>query len=595
VRLAAKSWPVIALLLLSTPLARAQEGPDPCDLTLVPIDLPSELRPDGSSGPQAGDPAVCERRFRAETPGPSGLSSVRSMAIVTPSDRQAAADLADYRAMLLGGGWAEGPGQPLGDAAALFSGNDPAGGTYSAQLVFRRSRVVAVIEATGPALAGSPGIVPNLAKVLDDRVSLDLGIGVANPVRRGSVWPAVAAPTVVGDANLEAAPLLGESLQLGGFSGLVSLDREGTRFVAVTDRGPVSELASGDGRLMVMPLPAYTPSIVKLRLQDGQLRVAERIGLRLPAGFGNPRTGTAFVTGLPNGDADAAAFDRTGRHRWGNDPDGLDPSGIALDPRDGSYWISEEYGPSILHVAADGTILLRLMPSGLAADAPGENVRTILPAELARRRWGHGFAGLAVSPDGGRLVAIMESALANPDGPAGEASRIVRLVSLDLTAGEPRLDGLFLYLTQPYEQAGAAEQAAVKVGDVVALGPNRVLVAERDSADDSGYRTVFSVDLEPATNLLGQWDSAGPSPEQLGEHELYRRGVRWAAKSPLVNLADLGWRLAALKGLALVDESTIAVVNDNNFGFAGFDGSGALQPNGVPTRLTIVHLPGTLN
>ena len=55
-----------------------------------------------------------------------------------------------------------------------------------------------------------------------------------------------------------------------------------------------------------------------------------------------------------------ACFDAALKSRWGSDPYGLNPGGITQDPRDGSYWISDKYGPSILHIAADGTILLRL-------------------------------------------------------------------------------------------------------------------------------------------------------------------------------------------------------------------------------------------
>lgn len=585
---------LVALLVL-LPSAAASSGPASaqsslqlCSLTLGPAELPPELQPEPTD---PADPTVCQRVFRAERPGPSGLSLVRSMVIMTPSARQAAADFAEYRALLLGSGWEEVEPQPLGEAGTVFVGNDFQARIFSVQQLFRRGNVVVVIEASGPVLQERPEIVLELARIVDGRLARALGSSFANPVRVGSVWPVVSTPTIVRDANLSPTPLVGDMLQLGGFAGLASLDAEGTRFVAVTDRGPISELDTSNGRIMVLPLPAYTPSIVELRLQDGRLEVAGRLGLRLPGGFSDSRTGMPFVTGLPNSDADSAAFDRTGRSRWGTDPHGLDPGGIAVDPRDGSYWVCEEYGPSILHVDADGTILLRLMPGG--SGLPGEYARASLPAELSRRKPNRGFEGIAISPDGGRLFAILQSPLANPDRTTGEASRNVRLLTLDLTGPEPRVDGMYVYRTEPYDQVFLADQDDVMIGDLAAVSASRLLVAERDSLDGGGYKMVYRVDLDSATNLLG-WSFVSGTLEQADEDTLNALGIRPLAKTALVSLAALDWRLADLKGLALVDDSTIAVVNDNNFGFGGFDANGHALPNGVPTRLTLVHLPGSL-
>jgi hypothetical protein len=103
---------------------------------------------------------------------------------------------------------------------------------------------------------------------------------------------------------------------------------------------------------------------------------------------------------------------------------------------------------------------------------------------------------------------------------------------------------------------------------------------------------IYRVDLDQATNLL-----LAPLEgllEQYDEHQLWSAGVTVLPKTPLVNLATLNWGLEKLEGLTVVDESTIAVVNDNNFGYGGYDPAGRLLTNGVPTRLTLVHLPGSL-
>jgi hypothetical protein len=393
----------------------------------------------------------------------------------------------------------------------------------------------------------------------------------------------------VADANLAGAPAVAQNIQLGGLSGLVALDAFGTEFVAVTDSGPTADLRTADGSLMVMPLPAFTPSIVKLRLEGNQLKVSERISLRLQEGYTNPRTGNGFVTGLPSSPSEPAAFDPTGRNSWGTDPNGVDPEGIAIDPRDGSYWIADENGPSILHVAADGTIVQRLIPAGRWLDAPGQGVAAILPGELARNKALRGFEGIAVSPDGSRLFAIMQSPLSLPSEEAGEGSRNVRLLTLDLTGPEPTVDGMFVYQTQPYDTAIALSQDHVQVSDLTAVSADRLVVVEHDNLEGGHYKMAYLVELAPASNILG-WEGSSNGFVETGD--IGSVGVVPVEKTPLANLGQLGWQRDAVEGITMVDDSTLAVISDNNFGFGGFDRAGRLLTNAHATRLSIVHLPG---
>ena len=43
-------------------------------------------------------------------------------------------------------------------------------------------------------------------------------------------------------------------------------------------------------------------------------------------------------------------------HRLAPDPGGVDPEAL-VRLADGTFWVGEEYGPSLLRVAADGRIL----------------------------------------------------------------------------------------------------------------------------------------------------------------------------------------------------------------------------------------------
>lgn len=74
----------------------------------------------------------------------------------------------------------------------------------------------------------------------------------------------------------------------------------------------------------------------------------------------------------------------------GYDPEGL----VALS--DGTFWVSDEYGPLITHFDRHGKQIGRLSPFDRS-----------LPRELANRMPNKGMEGLTVTPDGHTLVGVM--------------------------------------------------------------------------------------------------------------------------------------------------------------------------------------------
>ena len=76
--------------------------------------------------------------------------------------------------------------------------------------------------------------------------------------------------------------------------------------------------------------------------------------------------------------------------------------------KDGTFWISDEYGPHIVHYDEDGKQIERISPFGM------DTGKRHLPAVLARRRANRGMEGLAANSDGKILVGIMQFTLFNP-------------------------------------------------------------------------------------------------------------------------------------------------------------------------------------
>ena len=289
-------------------------------------------------------------------------------------------------------------------------------------------------------------------------------------------------------------------LTLGLGSGLSRRpgERKGTVW-AIADRGPnlkiksaikryglehLRPLAKVDGA-KVMPRPDIGPTICQLRVQGSTVSLVRRIPLRGASG--------RAISGLPIPSAAAdvePAFDVEGA------PLGIDPSGadteaiVALS--DGTFWIGDEYGPSLLHVGPEGQVLQRWVPKGLERTLDGADyvVKGVLPAIALRRRINRGFEALAASPDERWLYAVFQSPLAHPDAGSFKRGRHVRVWKLDALTGA--VAAQFLYpLDEPASfqsdrAAGEVGLTDVKVCEAAAIGLDRLLMLERILSNHEG-------------------------------------------------------------------------------------------------------------
>jgi hypothetical protein len=634
---------------LAPPVA-AQALPDLKAVVLTSGDLPGysvdeartalQERPDGT----ATFDAVYLRLSGAAGVGPS---EIRMAAGRTASGKASAQALGATRDALMGAGWSARDVPLLGDEAAGFeaSGAAAGGGSnagYAYVFRFGRHLIGAII--TGPAADIAFDQVLGYAVQMSARLDAMLALAPVpdpDPAPAGTVTaapppapaapagrasgpgqatvaasvsstssapggstvatvppsarPAVTAAMVATDVRLENAPELkdGNGFKVGGFSGLVAADSNGTVFYTLTDRGPNGEIKVDGKKELAFPLPHYTPRIVKLKLESGALQVADQITLKLPDGYTDPVTKTRELTGLPAFEgAGEAAYSPDGRTAYGTDPYGVDTEGLAYDARDGSFWLADEYGPSIVHVAADGTLLMRITPKGLGLSLPGVAVRELLPESFRSRKPNRGFEGISISPDGARLFVMLQSPLLYPDRKAGEASRHIRLAVLDTSDGDnPKLAGVYLYQSQKASEVGAPEQDDIKIGDIAAVTRTRILVGERDSIEGGSHKKVYLVDIAGATDVTERERVDGKTLEQASEADLKKAGIEYVKKSMVVDLAKLGFSPDKFEGMALVDATTLAVVNDNDFGISAIDSRGKVVREGLPPRLVIVRVP----
>lgn len=371
-------------------------------------------------------------------------------------------------------------------------------------------------------------------------------------------------------------------VDLGGIgSDLYPAGRHG-EYWTVTDRGPNGQIEVGKEKRRTFPVPGFNPAIVKIRAVGGRIKVLESIPITTAKG--------APVTGLPNqAGRDEAPYNYDASAKLPYNPNGLDTEGLVRD-RDGSFWLVDEYGPSLVHVSPRGRVLARHVPKGLKLAGAGYPVIESLPSVFLKRKVNRGFEGLALLPDG-NLVIGLQSPLLNPDKAGGEDSRNTRL--LRFSPRENRVTGEYAYRFDPVGvvEPGQTKTSELKISALVALGGDRLMVQERT---DKSAR-LYEVRLRKSSDILrSRWESATkPSLEQLDNPAA--AGVPVLGKRLVVDLNKVKGVPGKIEGIAVEGSSTLALLNDNDFGMSdgpkAFDAKGRLVDSKVETTLVRVRLP----
>jgi len=350
----------------------------------------------------------------------------------------------------------------------------------------------------------------------------------------------------------------GINLHNGGYgSSMVQDPNDKAVFYLLTDRGPnVAEAATSS---IMIATPDFVPQIGKFRLQGDSLTLESVILLKNSAG--------SNLNGLPN----PVGAGSTGENPFdiNNNPltpsvDGIDSEGMAL-ASDGSFWISDEYGPHIIHVDKTGKTLEKINPYTTGRK---------LPLVLAKRRSNRGMEGLTITPDGKTLVGIMQFPLYNPSSAAVAGSLVIRIVTFDISSGATKE---FVYMMD-----NTTLQA---VSEITAIDNNNFLVLERDGLFPTDanrstiFKKIFKISLTGATDISDAGNTAngklfgGKTVEELKDAAtLAANGIVPVTKTLV---ADLMKDITALyphdkaEGMVIINATTIAVSNDDDFGITG--------------------------
>ncbi|MCW3465797.1 esterase-like activity of phytase family protein [Chitinophaga nivalis] len=341
----------------------------------------------------------------------------------------------------------------------------------------------------------------------------------------------------------------------GGYgSSITTVPGEPGYFYLMTDRGPNVDGIQKDSK--IFPVPAFNPQIGKFRLSGDSMILVETIRMKSAA--------NVPVTGLPNpigaGGTGEIALDKDG-NVLATDIEGIDSEGLAAGA-DGTFWISDEYGPHLLHLDRSGKTLERINPYGT-----GTGGRKI-PQVFAKRRANRGMEGIAITPDGKTLVGIMQSPLYNPSKDDVKNSLYTRILTYDIASGKSKQ---YLYKLENKNTANS---------EITAISNNTFLVLERDGefpgdpAKPSLIKRIYKIDLNTGTDVSDPADGAAgklvnnKTLEVLSEQELQTAGIHTVGKSLVVDLLKdvAGYPHDKPEGIVLINSSLLAVSNDDDFG-----------------------------
>lgn len=216
----------------------------------------------------------------------------------------------------------------------------------------------------------------------------------------------------------------------------------------------------------------------------------------------------------------------------------LDPESFRRTP-DGSFWIGEELNPALLHFNAEGQLLAPpFMLTGLASVANPQGK----PATLPRSR---GFEGMAQSADGKRLYPMLEGALL--DGEPGLNIYVFDLDTRQFVNTDATHPGFRYRL-----DAGASA-----IGDFTLYSDTTGLVIERDSkqGSDAVIKKIYRVDFRQLDNDGFLIKTLVADLLDIGDpHDLNRDGSKLFT-----------FPFWTIEGLVIIDSTTLAIVNDNNY------------------------------
>ena len=365
-------------------------------------------------------------------------------------------------------------------------------------------------------------------------------------------------------------------------------------FYGLTDRGPNGDgpnvtVATGVGTTTTVttakyfPSPSFVPSFGLITVGKDGAVLQSSTPLRFNVSA--KASGLSLAPGKVGSSGEAPLLDdaRYDTTKTDYSDYGLDTEAIVVDAARGVLWISDEYGPFIIKVdPATGNILKKYQPGTGPAD---------LPAVLAKRRANRGMEGLTLDKTTQKLHGFLQSPLTDSLATGTFAGTVAGQTTCTIGTGSNKRIERYARFTRWIEFDPTTETSKMyaypldcndyaegrtgnaKLGDMVSLGNGKYIVIEQGLAPSGKVRNrLMLVELGLATDI----SAAGYNPATSDLEKSSMSGVAVNSanyttvvamkKTQLFDLNTAGWLAEKAEGLALVDDSTLALTNDNDFG-----------------------------
>ena len=271
--------------------------------------------------------------------------------------------------------------------------------------------------------------------------------------------------------DLAPGPTSVNTNRLGGFASDLYYDRLTNSYFGIPDRGPGGGLIDYATRVQ-----EFTLDVNPTTGAIGGFALKRTIIFK--DAQGNPFNG--LNPGLLNGDKSML-----GRS--------FDPEGLVVG-KTGTLFVADEYGPSVYEFDKSGKLLRKFQTPANLLPREASNTLNFVdgrPTIVTGRQDNRGFEGIARTPDGSKLYAIMQDPLVNEGAQNdGRRSQNLRIVEFDVATGQPGKQ--FIYQLESITDINArvpgnpfnvntAQGRNIGVSAIVAINATQFLVIERDN------------------------------------------------------------------------------------------------------------------
>lgn len=353
-------------------------------------------------------------------------------------------------------------------------------------------------------------------------------------------------------------------------------------FWMVSDRGPNGQVRVDGRNRRTFWVPEFNPAILRVKIESDSIHVLQTIPI--VGRSGKP------VTGMPNlKGVDETPYDYTAQKEFAFNVSGIDTEGL-VRTKNGEFWLTDEYSPSLIRVDGNGKVVKRFVPAGLNLPGADYSVEASLPAVLGKRKINRGFEGLALSSDEKSIYLVLQSPLGIPDRKAGEESRNTRVFVFDRET--ERVTAEYVYRFEEateFDPRPRMNRDEMKLSAVVYLNPTTLLILERTD----WVAKLYTVELSRATNILkSKWDDPTTTPSLEALEDPANADIRALPKSLVLDLGRFKDMPEKIEGVAVIDRNTIAISNDNDFDSeeSKYDDQGNNVGKGKVSQIIVIAL-----